>query len=409
MTTSTPIGTRLFVPTDPAVIDDPYPHYARLRAEEPVAYLADHDLWLVTRYADVVRVLRDPAVFSSRVGMNPDFDGRARQGTGIDYRFGTPDVRVLIATDPPEHLTFRRAVAGAFTRSAVAAMAGRVDELARACVRDLLVCSADGEGDLYRQVAEPLPVLVLGELLGVPDGMRAEFREWTMLMSSDLDQATSVVDSVGKGMAMFRFFHSRLRGCPVSATPTLFDSIATARGSGVSDRELLAFCAFLLFAGIETTTSLMTNVFAVLLGFPEVAQRLRRAPELVDAAVEEGLRYDTSVQALWRGTTRPVELAGVALPEGARVMVAFGSANRDERRFVEPDRFRLDRGPAEHLGFGGGPHLCLGARLARLQVAAAVRALLAATSAVEAAGDPVRVRSIVLRGFTRQSVVVCPA
>jgi cytochrome P450 len=396
----------LFDPLDPALIDDPYPTYARLRDEAPVAYLPAHDVWAVTRYDDVAQIVRDPATFSSKVGMSPDFASHA--GTGVDYRIGAPKVRVLIATDPPEHQVFRQAVAGAFAPSAIAAARDRVVELARGRVLALLRNNERGEADLFADLAEPLPVLVLADLLGVPAQMHDEFRAWSTVITADLDQSDGAVDRIGRGIGMFRYFSQQLRQRRPSSRYNLFDGIAKARESGVSEQEVLAFCAFLLVAGIETTTNLLTNMFHALLRYPLAQQRLRENPHLMPTATEEALRYDTSVQALWRGTTRAVQLRGNTIPADSRVLVVFGSANRDERKFPDADSFLIDRSPNEHLGFGGGPHFCLGTRLARLEIAAAVGELLAETAGIEAAGPGERTRSVVLRGFTRMPVRLTP-
>lgn len=398
----------LFVPADPALLENPYPVYARLRREAPVLHLSDPDVWLVSRYEDVVRVLRDPGAFSSAIGMSPGFAPSASAATGMGYRFGGPDVRVLISMDPPDHLLFRRAVAGLFGPSSVAAARERVMALAQERVQDLLRHSGSGPADFYAHVAAPLPVLVLADLFGVPPAMRHEFREWASIMTSDLGRGKEQPDDVGRGMAMFRYFASELRRAGHSSRRTLFSSVAAARGQGPTDRELLAFCAFLLAAGLETTTNLLTNLLSALFAFPDVHKRLRAEPALIEDAVEEILRYDTSIQGLWRGTTEPVELGGQRIPAAARIMVLFGSANRDERQFTEPDRFLLGRSDNTHLGFSAGPHYCLGARLARLEVTAAVRALLAATEWIEPAGAPVRLNSVVLRGLIRQPVHVRP-
>lgn len=397
-----------FVPGDPALVENPYPIYTRLRREAPVLHVPDPDMWVVSRYADVVRVLRDPASFSSAIGMSPGFASGTGAATGLGYRFGGPDVRVLVSMDPPDHLVFRRAVAGLFGPSSVTAARERVIALARECVQDLLRQARSGVADFYAHVAAPLPVLVLADLFGVPPSMRQEFREWASIMTSDLGRGKETADDVGRGMAMFRYFAAELHKARHSPRRTLFSAIAAARGQGPTDRELLAFCAFLLVAGLETTTNLLTNLLAALFACPDVHERLRAEPALIEDAVEEILRYDTSIQGLWRGTTGPVELGGQHIPANARIMVLFGSANRDERRFPEPDRFLLGRNDNDHLGFSAGPHYCVGARLARLEVTAVMRALLAATDWIYPAGDPVRLDSVVLRGLIRQPVRICP-
>ncbi len=389
------------------LIDDPWPIYTWLRNLGPVHYLPRHDLWIVTRYQEAVTVLREPAVLSSKLGMSFDL---ARPGTvnaGFDYRFGGPNVRVLVATDPPEHQVFRHAVAGVFSRASVENISERIAQRARSCVRDLLEHAAHGTADFYRQVAAPLPVLVLAELFGMPEDLHGKFRAWATLMTADLDNGAGPT-AVGRGLDMFRYFSEQLKSPPGLGRPTVFDSVRSARGADVSEHELLAFCAFLLVAGIETTTNLLTNLLAALIAFPAAFRQLRASPELLPAAIEEGLRYESPLQVLWRGTTEPTELGGHRLPAGARIMVAFGSANRDEREFTTPDVFRLDRDPNPHLGFGAGPHYCLGARLARLEVTSVLRELLATTADLELAGPITRTNSIVLRGCTKLPVRIRP-
>lgn len=398
----------MFDPGDPALVANPYPAYARLRSAAPVLYLPELDVWVVSRYVHVTSMLRDPATFSSAIGMSPAFGTGTKPATGVGYRFGGPDVRVLVSMDPPDHLVFRRAVAGVFTPSSVGAVRGRVAKLAEDCVLHLLQQAESGEADFYADVAEPLPVLVLADLFGVPADMHGEFRAWASIMTSDLARGKEEPDQVGRGMAMFRYFATELRKARNDQQQTLLSAIAAAQGQGPTDRELLAFCAFLLVAGLETTTSLLTNLLAAMFEFPSVQAQLRAEPKLINDAVEEGLRYDTPIQVLWRGTTEPVDLGGKRIPAQARVMMLFGSANRDEQQFSQPDKFVLGRADNTHVGFGSGPHYCLGARLARLEVAAALRALLDATSWVEPAGDQVRMDSVVLRGLTGQPIRVSP-
>lgn len=391
-----------FDPSDPAFLADPYPVYAKLRRESPVGYLPEAGVWVVTRYDDVCAVMRDPAVFSSKAGMAPhEGVSGILPGTGIGYRIGAPGVRVLIATDPPEHHAFRRAVAGAFSPAAVDRLAPAVERIVRAHLDPLL--ERDGPADFFAELAEPVPALVLAELLGVPPELRDEFGHWSATITSDLAQSRAPARSVGRGIDMFRFFSRRLQSCGQSASP-LLGALAGAAKHGITTQEALAFCAFLLVAGLETTSHLLTNVLDILIRHPQVAERMRADPALIPVVVDEALRYDTSVQALWRGTTREVVLRGQRLAAGSRLLVVFGSANRDERRFPDPDSFRLDRQPNEHLGFGAGPHRCLGARLAQLEMTTVLRQLLAATRGFEPAGPAVRTSSFVLRGFTRQPI-----
>lgn len=404
-----------FDPDDPVTIQDPYDDYARLRRDAPVHHLPDHDLWVVSRHADVVQVLSDPGRYSSRQGMGAgppaDEAPRERNPRSIDYRIGAPGVRVLIATDPPEHTGFRAAVASSFRAPAVARLAPRVDALADRLVAAMIDRQATDRVDLYRDLADPLPVLVLAELFGVRPEMHAEFREWASVVTDDLRAGAGdgSTPELGRGYQMFRYFSGEIRDRARNPRDDLLTAVSGASGAGLSSYEVMAFCAFLLVAGIETTTNLLTNLVATLMRRPDLQDRLWADPSLVDAVVEEALRHDTSVQALWRATTEAVVLGGVSLPAGARLLVVFGSANRDETVFERPEEFDETRRTNQHLAFGFGPHRCLGARLARNELRAALRALVDQTGGIEADGECVRTESLVLRGFVAQPVRLLPA
>ena len=371
-----------------------------------MSYLADHNLWVVARHTDVVEVLNNPHRFSSQLGM------RALQSLhaprSVDYRIGAPGVRVLIATDPPEHTRLRRAVIAPFRRSAVIKLVPRIEKLAQHLVADLLAHTAHGEADIYRDLAEPLPVLVLTELLGVPPEMRDEFREWASVITNDLETTTSTDTHLGRGYDMFRYFYAEIRRRKREPGDDLLSVVAATDVAGLSDHEVMAFCAFLLVAGVETTTNLFTNIIDTLIRHPEVRESLWAAPELADPVVEESLRFDTSVQGLWRAALAEDQVGGVALPAGARILVLFGSANRDDQVFAKADTFDLERSPNPHLAFGYGHHRCLGAVLAKVELIAALGALVKATGGITPRGPFVRRNSLVLRGFAAQPVTVWP-
>lgn len=395
-----------FEPNDPATVSDPYADYQWLRRNAPVHHLPAHDLWVVARHADVVAVLRDPQRFSSKLGMGalPRLHG----ARAVDYRIGAPGVRVVIATDPPEHTVLRAAVAAPFRASAIAKLAPRVEAIARELVSGLLAGHHRGDADLYRDLAAPLPVLVLADLFGVPSNMRAAFRDWASVITDDLGSGNSGDAALGRGYDMFRYFWREIRQRRDRRADDLLGVIAATEGAGLSDHEIMAFCAFLLVAGIETTTNLFTNLVDVLVRFPEVQRELWADPGSAGDVVEEILRFDTSVQALWRATTEEVELGGVRLPQGARLLVLFGSANRDEEVFADAARFSPGRRPNPHLAFGLGHHRCLGAQLAKVELTAVLRALVELTGGIARRGEFVRTESLVLRGFTAQPVTVWP-
>ncbi|WP_431898977.1 cytochrome P450 [Nonomuraea sp. bgisy101] len=397
---------RPFDPDHPSTAADPYPGYRLLREQDPVCHLPDHDLWLVTRHADVVEVLSDPGRFSSQLGMGAV--PRVHAPRSVDYRIGAPGVRVLIATDPPEHTRLRRAVFAPFSRSAVTRLTPRIEEIARGLVAGLLANAEDGTADVYRDLAAPLPVLVLAELLGVSAEVRDEFMEWAAVITDDLDMIGSPEFRLGRGYDMFRYFYSEIRRRKQEPGDDLLSAVAATDAAGLSNHEVLAFCAFLLVAGVETTANLFTNIIDILFRHPEVLQRLWAAPELAEAVVEESLRYDTSVQGLWRAPVAEDRLGGVALPAGGRLLVLFGSANRDDEVFADAATFDLERSPNPHLAFGYGHHRCLGAGLAKAELVVALKALIEATGGIMPRGRPVRRNSLVLRGFTTQPVTVWP-
>ena len=395
-----------FDPEHPATVCNPYPEYRWLRDQAPVCYLPEHDLWAVSRHGDVVEVLNNPQRFSSQLGMGAVH--RLHAPRSVDYRIGAPGVRVLIATDPPEHTRLRRAVTAPFRRSAINALVPRIVQLAQGLVATLLANAERGEADIYHDLAAPLPVLVLAELLGVPPEMRDEFREWASVITDDLGTDSSSDTPLGRGYDMFRYFYTEIRRRRRKPNDDLLSVVAATDAAGLSDHEVMAFCAFLLVAGIETTTNLFTNIVDTVVARPELQQRLWREPALADAVVEEALRFDTSVQGLWRATVTDDELGGVALPAGARLLVLFGSANRDGAVFDDPDTFHPGRSTNPHLAFGSGHHRCLGATLAKVELVAALEALVRATGGLAPRAPFVRRNSLVLRGFTAQPVTVWP-
>lgn len=395
-----------FEPDHPSTVSDPYPGYQWLREHAPVCYLADHNLWAVARHTDVVDVLSNPHRFSSQLGMGAVH--RLHSPRSVDYRIGAPGVRVLIATDPPEHTRLRHAVLVPFRRSAIIKLIPRIEQIAGDLVASLLENAEHGAADLYRDLAAPLPVLVLAELLGVPPQMRDEFREWASVITGDLDRTSSPDAHLGRGYDMFRYFYSEIRRRKREPGDDLLSVVAATDAAGLSDHEVMAFCAFLLVAGVETTTNLLTNMIDTLIRHPAVRQRLWSAPELAEPVVQESLRFDTSVQGLWRATVAEDRLAGVALPAGARLLVLFGSANRDEQVFADADTFDIGRPQNPHLAFGYGHHRCLGAALAKAELVAALQALVKATGGIASRGRFVRRDSLVLRGFSAQPVTVWP-
>ncbi|HMK10505.1 MAG TPA: cytochrome P450, partial [Acidimicrobiales bacterium] len=375
---------------DPAVLADPYPEYARLRAADGLAYVPLLDAYAVSRYADVTGVLREPLLFSSARGMGDMMsmvgdapiteDGREVSGPGA---LG----RSLIASDPPLHTTMRRLVNRGFTPRVIGDYEPRVREIAEHFVGEMIEKGADGGADLVRDLTYPLPVTVIAEMLGIPADRREQFKAWSDAAVAAFSLTPDPVRFRTAAEEMFDFFVEVIEDRQAHPKDDLVSMLVTRGADGeepLTIDELVGFCILLLIAGNETTTNLLGNWTRTLLARPDVEAALRDDPSKIAASFEEQLRYDGPVQCLFRGTTAPTEIGGASLDAGTRIVVLFASANRDEAKWGEDaDTFRLDRQPTDHVGFGHGIHLCLGAPLARLEARVAAEVLFERTSALE--------------------------
>jgi cytochrome P450 len=331
---------------------NPYPHYAWLRSEAPVYHNPRLDIWALSRYRDVEAALRNTEVFSSAKGIGPE-------------RINLP---MMITRDPPEHRRLRSLVNKAFTPRMVAQMEGRIREI----LHHLLDAAVDrGSFDLVRDVAEPLPVIVIAEMLGVDPEHRAAFKRWSddtigaLGGSPDFD-FQRYLQTWQEFKAYFTDLIERRRKEPRKDLVSAL--VATKEGQdALTPGEILNFNLLLLVAGNETTTNLISNGALALLEHREEATRLREHPDLIASAVEECLRYDSPIQATFRTTTRDFTIDGVTIPGDSKVMMLYASANRDAEKFENPDSFKVDREPNDHIAFAIGIHFCLGAPLARLE------------------------------------------
>ncbi|RPI08933.1 MAG: cytochrome P450 [Actinobacteria bacterium] len=401
---------------DPAVLADPHAEYARLRAEPGLAYVPLLDAWAVTRYADVTAVLREPLLFSSARGMGDMMsmvgdapiseDGREMSGPGS---LG----RSLIASDPPIHTTMRRLVNRGFTPRVIGDYEPRVREIAELFVDEMIEKGADGGADLVRDLSYPLPVTVIAEMLGIPGERKEQFKRWSdaavaaFSLTPDADRFRVAAEE------MFEFFVEVIEDRTTNPKDDLVSMLVTRGADGeapLTVDELVGFCILLLIAGNETTTNLIGNWMRMLVGRPDVEAALRADPSKIAASFEEQLRYDGPVQSLFRGATAPTEIGGNAIDAGTRIMVLFAAANRDEAKWgADAASYRLDRQPTDHVGFGHGIHLCLGAPLARLEARVTAEVLFERTSALELSGDIVGTQSFLLRGCTQIPLTVKPA
>lgn len=407
MSTTIDYSPHRYDPFAPEVAADPYPWYRALRDRAPVHYVEADNLYVVSRYDDVLSVLRQPRLFSSELGMGALMRGEASPRLARP-RSGSIDVaalRVLIATDPPDHTTLRRIVSRPFTPRAIGELEPRVRDLAHSCVSELLAANDAGDADLVRHVAEPLPVLVIAEMLGIPPERRNDFKRWSDDVVGVLSGNADLERGQASMLEMFEFFTQAATERQRAPRNDLISLLVTGSEDGaLSPTEIVVFCVLLLIAGNETTTNLLANWARAMFARPDLDVALRHHRELIPSAVEETLRYDGPVQALFRETREATSLANVDLPAHARVLILFGSANRDERHFPNPDEFRLDREPRDHVGFGAGIHLCLGAALARLEARVAIETLYARATTIGPRAEPEMIDSFILRGARRVPV-----
>ncbi|MBE1533983.1 cytochrome P450 [Actinomadura algeriensis] len=377
---------------------DPYPVYARLREEAPVHRNDDMDFWALSRHADVVAAFRDPSRFSSANG--PLLERRA-------WGPQAQQAMSFIAMDPPRHTRMRRLVSRVFTPRRIA----ELEEHIRAAARHHVEAAVErGEFDLVADIAAPLPTDVISELVGVPHENRTELRRLADLslhrepgtQEITREGADALLRMVGHFAEIVAERHRRRRDDLASA---LLD--AAADEEPLTDAEIIAFLHLLVGAGNETTTNLIGNAWYWAWRNP--AQRDKALQGRVSDWVEETLRYDTPAPTQLRTLTEDVELHGVRLAEGARIVLLPGAANRDPRVFDRPDEFDLDRDTSQKVSFGSGPHFCLGSSLARLETRIVLEETLARIRGFDL--DPTRARrphSAYIRGFSALPMSVTP-
>ena len=342
---------------------DPFPLYERMRAAAPVFQDDRSGSWHVLRYDDVQRVLSEHATFSSRMG------GDSPSGSGQLFAAS------LITTDPPRHRQLRSLVTQAFTPKAVDALAPRIAELTEELLDGIAV---RGSADLIRELAYPLPVIVISELMGIPAGDRDRFKHWSDVIVSQTRTGAVNEDHQATNAEMAGYFLALIEQRRSRPGDDLISNLLSAEieGQKLTVPELLGFCSLLLVAGNETTTNLIGNAVLCFTEVPGTIGRLLQEPELLPAAIEEVLRFRSPVQSMYRVTVADTILGGTPIPAGAPLVAWIGSANRDERQFERAAAFDVDRGQNRHLAFGHGVHFCLGAPLARLEARIALEAVL---------------------------------
>lgn len=362
-----------------------FPHewYRQMRATQPVYFESRFHIWYVFRYNDALRVLTDPATFSSETGQ-----------PGI------------LGMDPPRHNLLRSLISWAFTPRIIAQLEGKITEVANALLDDAI---AQGQMDVIRDFAYPLPATIIAELLGVPFQEREMFIRWSNIITAGQRFGTSQDDNHEevrqRAEQEFReYFTDKLKEHRRQLDDDLMSLLILAEvdGQRLDQEEVLSFCRLLLFAGYETTANLIGNAMLAFAEHPDAVEELRGNPELMSGAVEEILRCYPSIIGALRLVTSNTHIGAQQLKDGDRVIVRVDSANYDEEQFSEPERFLIRRSPNRHLSFGHGLHFCLGAPLARLEGRIALNLFLQRLQGVQRNEDqPLEgIRSFFLLGLT---------
>ncbi len=389
---------------DPEVLADPYPLYRRLREESPVHWDPYLHAWVVTRYDDVVTVLR-----RFKAGRTPTPERLEELGMGELTPIAALMVRQMLFLDQPAHRRVRGLASVAFTPRRVARLREHIRQIARDLIAEL---DADGF-EVMDSIANPLPAIVTAEMLGVPTDDHELLKSWSQDFAEMLGnfqhnpgRARQTLRSVE---GMVEYFHAAVTADAANPTEGLINALRTAEvdGDRLSEEEIVANVIITMVGGQETTTNLIGNGLLTLLRQPDAMLRLRSEPELMPSAVEELLRYESPSQQTARLAPAEAELGGKEIPEGNAVIAVMAAGNRDPERFPEPDRLELDREDNRHLAFGWAAHFCFGAPLARIEGQIVFEELLARFPELSlASGRELQWRpNLGLRGLTELHVV----
>ena len=392
----------LFNPFSYAFHEDPYPIYARLRAEAPVYHNEAQGFFAFSRHADVLAAFKDWRTYSNRGGVSLE--------QLADPRGDVRPYLSMLGMDPPDHDNLRALVSKGFTPRRVQELEPRVRELARHYVDGWI---ERGRCDFIAEFAGKLPMDIVSEMLGVPPSDRDELRLWSDTVLHREEGIEGLPPGAIAAAAKLAAYYARLvaerRQRPGSDLVSALLA-AEIEGARLEDRDVIGFLFLMIVAGNETTTKLLGNALYWLARNPSEREKLRRDPARIPAWIEETLRFDNSSQLLARTVTRDHEVRGVRLREGDKVVLLVGSANRDEDVFPRADIYDIDRDTSQSLSFGRGTHFCLGASLARLEAQVSLEEVWARLPAyaIDEAGL-VRVHSTNVRGFAAMPIEFTPA
>ena len=389
-----------YEPFSEAVRSNPYPYYRELREHAPVYWAPQANAWVVSRYEDVRFVLKRHDLFSSDAmgGMLAGEPVTEPRAPGLD--------RILILMDPPSHVGVRNLVSRGFTPNRIAALKPRLSEI---IAKTLAPLRTADRFDVVSELAVPVPVTIIAELLGVETERSDDFKRWSDEIIAGVTGSRRRVGPLnpdfGGAMGAFQNYFGELmekrRQQPRSDLISILIQAQDGE-AGLTHGEVVTFLLTLLIAGNETTTNLVGSMIEALYQNPKQLERLVQDRGLVPNLIEETLRYAPPVQFLCRRSRCPVELAGTKLPENAAVLPLVAAANRDERRFDDGDTFDISRDASGHLSFGFGTHICLGASLARLEAQMIMEAFLDELPQLRPSDEPIEYAdSFMMRGPRR--------
>ncbi|MDX6349007.1 MAG: hypothetical protein QOF84_3797 [Streptomyces sp.] len=398
MSTAAPV----FDPWSPEFVANPYPAYAALRATGRAHWFEPSRQWLVPHYEDVSALLRDRRLGRTYLHRFTHEEFGRTAPPPEHEPFTTLNGNGLLDLEAPDHTRIRRLVSKAFTPRTVERLAPTVQRLADELVGELL---ADGGGDLIAKVAEPLPVAVIAEMLGIPLADRHLLRPWSADIVG-MFELNPTEETARRAVQASLDFSAYLRGLIAERRTEPGEDLISAliaahdEADRLSEQEMISTCVLLLNAGHEATVNTTGNGWWALFRNPGQLEALRAAPDaLLPSAVEELMRYDTPLQMFERWVLDDIEIGGTVIPRGSEVALLFGSANRDPARFDQPDELRLARPDNPHVTFGAGIHFCLGAPLARIELAASFGSLLRRAPGLQLLSEPEWSPGYVIRGL----------